>query len=507
MQQLKSSTLFEAIQVGIYREDVSLDRKILDREDKSNNASRSVETDKHAQTTSPKNKEAPQYKKQDLPSLRYDDVKHALNSTVIESIFREYAPRLNPDGQIKKQGTQISCGSLNINLSKGLWYRFSDGSKGDIFALVSEASGVQRREALEIVAGFAGVQKTTTSSIYTKSAKNTNPLARSKDPIDGTTVKKAEKTEDSWIAYDKVPHNAPTFNPKKDLSFMIKNGGDITNIYEYKDAEGKLAGYTVRVIDRATGKKKVQPVAYCMNEAKQQSRWQSKGFLVSGYKPIYKAEVLREKPTERVLIVEGEKTADSAAKLFPEYAVISWMGGVGSIGSVNWSELKDREVVVWPDNDEPGKIAANKIIEEIDKVNGFNGLAKTIDTEFLELEEKWDLADALPAHLPQGAIQKIVKATFAASYTSSQVLGEGIANNKIHEKALDALDMLVATGRIDREDVPSKAIYKSTLAAIAVSKGIDLEKSETFVEDVRGLQDTYQEVKNNYERSISLTSA
>ena len=161
-------------------------------------------------------------------------------------------------------------------------------------------------------------------------------------------------------------------------------------------------------------------------------------------------------------------------------------------------------MVVWPDNDEPGRIAASKIIEEIDRINGFSGLAKKIDTAFLELEAKWDLGDELPAHLPQEAVQKIVRTTFTAPNKTSKMLCDGIENIKIQETALDGLDMLIATGRIDQEDVPSKAIYKSTLAAIAVSKGIDLDKSEIFVDDVRNVQEIYQNMKNNYERSMSL---
>ena len=89
--------------------------------------------------------------------LDFEEVKRAINPNLIESIFRQYACSLNPDGKMEKKGNQLFCSSLNINLRDGRWYRFSDGSKGDIFALVKEATGVDTKGACEIIAGHAGI--------------------------------------------------------------------------------------------------------------------------------------------------------------------------------------------------------------------------------------------------------------------------------------------------------------------------------------------------------------
>src|SRR5690606_2556947 len=73
-----------------------------------------------------------------------------------------------------------------------------------------------------------------------------------------------------------------------------------------------------------------------------------------------------EKP---VLVVEGEKKADAAQKMLPEYHVLGWIGGAGSISKTKWGALAGREVVIWPDNDKGGKNAAAHLQEILTSLN------------------------------------------------------------------------------------------------------------------------------------------
>ena len=323
--------------------------------------------------------------------LDFEDVKRAINPSLVESIFRQYGQLLNPDGKMEKKGNQLFCGSLNINLRDGRWYRFSDGSKGDIFALVKEAAGVDTKGAFEIVAGHAGVGPKTPDGI----SPFKNPALTGLKEVKTEALQKKE----TWRVLDKIPENAPVFNPEKDLSRTLKrNNWHLVAAYEYRNTGGELLGYVVRVLDKED-KKHTLPVSYCHNTKQNIDRWWLKGFSDNGYKPIYGAEKLGQSPLQRVLIVEGEKAAIAATKIFPEHTVISWMGGSASASKANWKELAGREVTVWPDNDAAGEKAAKTIITEINKVNGFRGAASIVDTHALNLPEKWDLADELPAHL------------------------------------------------------------------------------------------------------------
>ncbi|HJK89011.1 MAG: MobA/MobL family protein (plasmid) [Candidatus Megaira endosymbiont of Mesostigma viride] len=323
--------------------------------------------------------------------LDFEDVKRAVNPLLVESIFRQYGQLLNPDGKMEKKGHQLFCGSLNINLKDGRWYRFSDGSKGDIFALVKEAAGVDTKGAFEIIAGHAGIGPKISAGL--SSFKNPDLTALDKAKTE------ALQKEETWRVLDKIPENALAFKPEKDLaSTLKKNNWRLGATYEYKNRDGELLGYVVRVLDKE-GKKQTLPVSYCHNTKANINRWWLKGFSDKGYKPIYGAEKLGQSPLQRILIVEGEKAADVATKIFPEHTVISWMGGSAAASKANWKELAGREVTVWPDNDAAGEKAAKTIITEINKVNGFRGAASIVDIHALNLPEKWDLADELPAHL------------------------------------------------------------------------------------------------------------
>jgi 5S rRNA maturation endonuclease (ribonuclease M5) len=74
---------------------------------------------------------------------------------------------------------------------------------------------------------------------------------------------------------------------------------------------------------------------------------------------LYGQENLKE--NNKVLVVEGEKARDAAQRIFPEVAVITWRGGAANIQSADWNALEGKTVWLWPDNDEPGHKAMEKI--------------------------------------------------------------------------------------------------------------------------------------------------
>jgi putative DNA primase/helicase len=92
-----------------------------------------------------------------------------------------------------------------------------------------------------------------------------------------------------------------------------------------------------------------------------------------------------------VLIVEGEKTADAAAKLYPKAVVTTWPSGCKAIDKADWSPLIGRRVILWPDADQPGQQAMERLAQlllrlPVDRVQ--------IVANPPESPEGWDLADA-----------------------------------------------------------------------------------------------------------------
>ena len=141
--------------------------------------------------------------------------------------------------------------------------------------------------------------------------------------------------------------------------------------YEYKDVNGNLLFVVVRTKD-----KKFFPMAYT-----------DEGEFVSrrpDFKTLFGAELLNN--DSPVLVVEGEKTALAARDIFTKANVVTWVGGAANVKQGDWRLLNNREVILWPDNDEAGVKAMSEISSLINSSN-----ISIIDVS--SLPPKADLAD------------------------------------------------------------------------------------------------------------------
>lgn len=160
--------------------------------------------------------------------------------------------------------------------------------------------------------------------------------------------------------------------------------------YEYLDAEGRVIFVSVRY-DHATERKVVLPLRYSgRSVAGPRLFWFS---LPKGTTPLLGADQLTARLNAPVLVVEGEKTAQAAAQLFPDYVVVSWPSGTGNVTRVDVSQLAGRDVVAWPDNDMPGRKAARNMLARALNVGAASAAFVDVPDEF---GEGWDLADSLP---------------------------------------------------------------------------------------------------------------
>ena len=108
-------------------------------------------------------------------------------------------------------------------------------------------------------------------------------------------------------------------------------------------------------------------------------------------RPLYGKQHLATKPNAPVLIVEGEKTADAAALLYPSAVVITWPSGCKAIDKADWSPLAGRRCVLWPDADTVGREAMAKLAPRLLKA-GVDQVR--IVHPPADVPEGWDLADA-----------------------------------------------------------------------------------------------------------------
>jgi len=92
-----------------------------------------------------------------------------------------------------------------------------------------------------------------------------------------------------------------------------------------------------------------------------------------------------------VILVEGEKTTLTAAKHFPDYDCVSWSDGSKAVNKTTFVALKNKKVILFPDNDKPGFISMHEIAKIL--IEG----EITFDVHIVELHkdlpEAWDVAD------------------------------------------------------------------------------------------------------------------
>jgi putative DNA primase/helicase len=108
-------------------------------------------------------------------------------------------------------------------------------------------------------------------------------------------------------------------------------------------------------------------------------------------RPLYGKRQLALKPDAPVLVVEGEKTADAAALLYPSAVVITWPSGCKAFDKADWSPLAGRRCVLWPDADYAGREAMAKLAIRLLKAGATQ---VRIVHPPADVVEGWDLADA-----------------------------------------------------------------------------------------------------------------
>lgn len=169
--------------------------------------------------------------------------------------------------------------------------------------------------------------------------------------------------------------------------------GSPTAQWEYRLAGGELAGYACRfdfVRDDGSRDKAVLPVTYCDLE-KRGFGWVAKG--IPAPRPLYRLpEIIAHRGVPKI-VCEGEKAAEAAARLFPDYVATTPMHGAKSPHKTDWTPLAGEPVIIWPDNDNAGGSFAQQVAMLARQTGASAVGIVEVPTDW---PKKWDLADPLP---------------------------------------------------------------------------------------------------------------
>lgn len=223
----------------------------------------------------------------------------------------------------------------------------------------------------------------------------------------------------------------PIFNPGKDKTSRWKP----TRADEYRNSRGLLLGYVLR--SDFNGQKITPTVTWCARPDGSET-WALCQF--PPLRPLCGLFDLAQKPDAPAMVVEGEKCRAAGAGALSPYAVVTWPGGSNGLGGtrwhdatrgwhhlpplVDWSPLAGRDVVLFPDADEPGR---RVMLGHEDSSGRWHpgvvdflvhaGVKSIRMIDVFDRPKGWDIADALdpeidgwsPRQLAAWAKQRVVE--------------------------------------------------------------------------------------------------
>ena len=278
---------------------------------------------------------------------------------LLEDILQYYFP----NGKVLDQKFVIGNAqgdegkSLVISLEDGHWkdFAFDDESGAFITNLIAKRLGVSFSEALDdLEKNFSGIspsrpKKRPKEKVYLK-MRGSEPLPPG-SPVDATAYRDEKGDIIQYIFTYKIK-GSKVFTP---YTFQ-KTAADGERRY----AKGKLNGF---------------------------------GDVVDFF---YGLDVIGKH--QNIIIVEGEKCMKALQKTLDRtqnqpYFVTTWTGGSGNCKKQSYHQFKDKNLLLWPDNDDVGKRAMDYVASQTFRI------ARSVKyvslAGFKEEKDGWDCADAI----------------------------------------------------------------------------------------------------------------
>lgn len=285
-----------------------------------------------------------------------DELKKRLHERLLDALYY-----LFPEGKVAHKKFLIgnihghAGESLTVELSGdkvGLWHDFATGEGGDILSLWGATHGWDNRRHFREI----------TIAVQEWLGAPQSPLLQ-RDTVTETRVSEAQVSE------ARTPETqTPTPEPL----------GTLTGKWNYENADGDNIIASVYRFDTPDGGKEYRP-------------WdvKAKKWQVPDPRPLYNQPGIARSDT--VVLVEGEKCA--AALIALGICATTAMNGANApVDKTDWSPLIGKHVVIWPDNDNPGREYGDKVVN---KLSGLGVLSLALMDIPEGKPEKWDVMDAI----------------------------------------------------------------------------------------------------------------
>jgi putative DNA primase/helicase len=258
--------------------------------------------------------------------------------------------------------------SFTVSDAKEFYHCYGCGEHGDVVDFIARIDGVSIGQAARTLTG-ADEWKPTRRDPERAAVEQFDPYA-------GIEVAEIGDSHEMFQPGAEIE----VWNPRKERIWRMRP----SMVFPYRDIDGELLGYVMRV--EFDDGKKVTPTVRYVRLADGSEAWATVPFPTP--RPLYwpRAPIA----TGQIIIVEGEKAADAAARLLPPLSVCTWPGGTQGVKHACWDILAGRSVVIWPDADEPGMNAARDIAARLAALGCVIKIAEPEETR----AKGWDAADA-----------------------------------------------------------------------------------------------------------------
>ena len=268
----------------------------------------------------------------------------------LEAQLEDVLSYLLPNGRFYEKHFEVGDvdgsqgSSLRVTLTgnkRGLWHDFATGEGGDIFDLWAA------HHHLDIKTQFNHVLASTGHWLG---------LSASNDSVNMQIKPNTQATPSAYY-YDEL--------------------GKPTAKWDYYNAEKKLIACVYR---------------YDTPHGKQYRPWDvvNRKHRAPNPRPLYNQPGVKE--ATQIVLVEGEKAANSLIEQGIA-ATTAMFGAKAPITKTDWSPLKGKQVVIWPDNDTAGKRYAVAVSRHLAKSMWLSSLSILTIPE--DKPDKWDAADAV----------------------------------------------------------------------------------------------------------------
>jgi uncharacterized protein (DUF927 family) len=207
---------------------------------------------------------------------------------------------------------------------------------------------------------------------------------------------------DAWRILVPVPADAPP------VRLQHRDLGEPVAVWIYRDTASGVLGYICRFA-AADGSKEIRQRTLWI-DANGQKRWRWASWPAP--RPLYGRDKLAAQPDAMVIVTEGERAADAAAKRWPGCVAVTSPGGARAAGKADWSPLAGRRVTIWPDRDEAGA-EYGRNVSVLARTAGASDV-HVVDVP-VDWPDGWDLADALPDGVDGDALRTMLDSARPAS--------------------------------------------------------------------------------------------